>query len=405
MEIKFSLDPYKIIYDTSFKKKIISVIKSIESEKFIEAPADFLNKYDSYYDVIEKHKDVENVVVCGTGANALYLDVLKQFSKKNLIIMDSTSPYKVDEVLKLDKEKTAIVYISRSGNTLEVISLYYLFHNKFKRNIVLANSGQLKKLGTENKDIIIPIRLDLSGRYMFATQVVSIPAYLLGINYKEMLLSAIEIVKSFGDFKREEFKDLDEMNFNKKLKKVDNKALILSIFIFYFYHSKEEQYSTIWATSYDDFLSELPNVFNQLVNESTGKDGSNLLLFHKNAPRAQHELIQRINGGKHNIIPLILTVKESLVDFKFEKGSLLKSKSANDIVNIEAKSTMSAFSELRIPFCHIELTKPTLKEVTRIFMLAQFLAYFLSRFLDVNPFDNPDVDLGKEFARKMLKGL
>ena len=66
---------------------------------------------------------------------------------------------------------------------------------------------------------------------------------------------------------------------------------------------------------------------------------------------------------------------------------------------------MSAFSELRIPFCHIELTKPTLKEVTRIFMLAQFLAYFLSRFLDVNPFDNPDVDLGKEFARKMLKGL
>lgn len=400
MRFNYGIDPYKIIYELKFKKEIIRFLKNLKPELFSKAPYEFLKNYDNYYKELEYAKDVENVVVCGTGANALYMDMMKKFTKKKLIILDSPSPYILEEIFKLNKEKTAIVYISRSGDTLEVISAYHMLHNKFKHNIVLANKGKLKLLALENKDKIIDIRTDLSGRYMFATNIVSIPCYLLGINFKDLLLNAIQAMDLFFKYDIEEFKDIDEKNFNQKLKEIDNPALNITILIYYF--SQTEKIDNIWVTSYDYFLQELPNIFNQLVNESTGKEGSRILLFHKNSPRAQHELIQRVNGGDKNIFPIILTTQKSLIDYEFEDGIGLKGRTANDIINIEAKATMKAYEKLNIGYVNINLDNPTLKEVVKTFILSQCLAYYLSKLLRVNPFDNPDVDLGKEYAREAL---
>ncbi|MHA1342149.1 MAG: hypothetical protein ACTSO2_19435, partial [Promethearchaeota archaeon] len=180
---------------------IAEIEEKIQSEQqkihFFKIPLTYLDTWKEEIKLLEKYKDINNIIVCGTGANAIYLEALKpKFPMdKNIWILDAPDPYILKEVNTLDKKDTICIFISRSGNTLEIISLYSIL-KEFPNKIVIASKGFLKELAEKNKDQIFSIRTDIAGRFMLSTQVVGLPIYLINLDYNKIICGLQSFLKN-----------------------------------------------------------------------------------------------------------------------------------------------------------------------------------------------------------------
>jgi hypothetical protein len=127
-------------------------------------------------------------------------------------------------------------------------------------------------------------------------------------------------------------------------------------------------------------------------------------------------------GGKNDVVSVLFTTdypkeqkgqkmnpKISLTD-KIKKSKFsdeliydLDGISAGDIVNAEAQGTIEGLKQKKRAFCQIHVNDTSLKTVSRLFILLQCTAYYFCLLEGVDPFSNPDVDLGKEKAREIIR--
>ena len=139
--------------ELKYKTKSAQAIKNLK-EKYNSWKLDFLN-VDKLVDiekinnfVKEKKDKYKNVVVLGIGGSALgtkaimqaikwkYYNELskeKRWNNPKLYILDNIDPIEIEELLNLiNLEKTLFIVISKSGSTIETISLFTFFKEKIK---------------------------------------------------------------------------------------------------------------------------------------------------------------------------------------------------------------------------------------------------------------------------------
>jgi glucose-6-phosphate isomerase len=158
--------------------------------------------------------------------------------------------------------------------------------------------------------------------------------------------------------------------------------------------------------NYDERSQDLLNLYQQLVSESLGKKKKGIFPVISNMPRDNHSLMQYyLDGNKNNFFTFFFVNRnsskiknQSLLDTHF----FLKNKNLNDISFAQFVATQKVFSKKKIPFRSFEINKideQTLGELFTFFILETII---LGKAMNINPFNQPAVELIKKETNKIL---
>ena len=351
------LNSFNKNYKYSYKKKI-------------------LNKYENF--------DIINLIGMGgsiLGTEAVY-DFLKFKIKKKINFyndLDSKINFK-------NKKKTLNLIVSKSGNTLETISNFNVILNSQKKNknIVITEKklSFLTELGNKLKADIIEHKNYIGGRYSVLSEVGMLPAELLGLNEKK--------------FKR--------LNYLIKNKYFINQLIYNVNFIFDCV-SNGKKNSVI--LNYDESSNNLFKWYQQLTAESLGKKNKGIFPIISSMPKDNHSLLQLyLDGPKNNFFTFFGILNEKTIKLSnknlFDKFSILKNKNLNQIIKAQRQATQKVFKRKKIPFRSFEILRRNEETVGELFTFFVLETILLGRLMEVNPFDQPSVELIKTETSKLL---
>jgi len=378
----FKVKSFKI----KFKKNFISSIKKeIKNEKNLLFS--FTNKYQqsyskSYLIKLKKKFPIINVIGMGgsiLGSKAIYY-FLRDKIKSKIFFKDSLVSFREN----LNKKKKLNIIISKSGNTLETIVNSNIEIRKKDKNIILTENSQsyIKTLAQKLKAEIVDHKNYIGGRYSVLSEVGMLPAELMGLN----------TIK---------FKRLNYLVNNKKFinSLCENVEKTLSLI-------KKKKLNSI-ILNYDERSENLFLWYQQLISESLGKKSKGILPMISNMPRDNHSLLQLyLDGPKNNFFTFFYVYDKKsnfLTNHIFSKKfEFLKGKKTSDIIYIQKIATQNIFSKKNIPYRNFEIQNRNEEVLGELFCFFVLETILLGRALNVNPFDQPSVELIKKETRRIF---
>ena len=374
----------------NFKKKTNSLdikknLKLILKEKnqVIESlKTSYQNSYESKK--ILKYKKGSNFRVIGMGgsslgANAIY-DFLKKKIKKNFLFFDNLQ----NNTKVKNKKKYTNLIISKSGNTIETIVNANILIKKKDQNIFITEKKNsfLHILANKLKAEIIHHNNYIGGRYSVLSEVGMVPSELMGLNSSK-------------------FKQLNNLIKNKKFMNnlVSNVESIL-------YFSKKKKFNSV-IINYDEESDSLFRGYQQLVAESLGKKKLGILPIISNMPKDNHSVMQLYLDGFQNNFFTFFYVQEKNShkvnnQFIFPTHNYLKNKNLSKITLAQKQATENVFRKKRIPFRSFEIKNRDEKTLGELFCFFILETILLGKSLNLNPYDQPAVELIKTETKNLL---
>ena len=312
------------------------------------------------------------------GTQAIY-NFLKHKIKKKFYFIDNLNPS-----LKRDKKKYLNIVVSKSGNTIETITNLNVLLRKKEKNIFITENKKnyLNLLAQKLKADVIYHNNFIGGRYSVLSEVGMLPSELMGLNPKK-------------------FRQLNSLVNNKKFLN----GLVANVGSILFFLKKKKFNSII--LNYDEKSDNLFKWYQQLVAESLGKKKTGLLPIISSVPKDNHSLMQLYLDGFQNNFFTFFYVNENN-SLKINNNQLLPSKKSllnkdlSAILYAQKNATENVFKKKNIPFRSFEIKvrdEKTLGELFCFFILETIL---LGEALNLNPFDQPAVELIKRETNKLL---
>ncbi|MSY63256.1 MAG: glucose-6-phosphate isomerase, partial [Actinobacteria bacterium] len=146
-------------------------------------------------------KGVTRFVLCGMGGSSLAPEVITNKYKVSLVVLDSTDPEQVSEVVNDSIESTAIIVSSKSGSTVETDSQKRIFEaaftaagiDKTERIVIVTDPGSPMEAAAKADGYrIFNADPTVGGRYSALTAFGLVPSGLAGVDIKGLLEEAIE---------------------------------------------------------------------------------------------------------------------------------------------------------------------------------------------------------------------
>ena len=371
-------------------KKIIQKVNNLKKENLLEKYP-LLNSLTSNYKYSYSKKDLKrikknsNFRLIGMGGSILGAEAIYQFlkhkiKKKFTFINDLNSNSNKQQL----KNKATNIIISKSGNTLETILNSNLVISSKINNIFITENKKsyLQDLAKKLRAEIFEHKNYIGGRYSVLSEVGMLPAEIMGLNEKK--------------FKRFNYL-LKNDNFLNQL--ITNVSAILKFV-------KQGKFNSI-LLNYDKSSENLFKWYQQLVAESLGKKSKGIVPIISNMPKDNHSLLQLyLDGPKKNFFTFFF-VNENNSEKKNNKLILkshnyLKNKSLNKILFAQKVATENIFKKKKIPFRSFEVKKRCEKSIGELFCFFILETILLGRALNVNPFDQPSVELIKKETKRIL---
>jgi glucose-6-phosphate isomerase len=335
--------------------------------------------------IISRFKKYSHIRVIGMGGSILGTeainDFLKNKIKKNFYFINNLQAKK-NSFSK--KEKYINLVISKSGNTLETISnSNVIIKNKDKNIFITENKkSYLHTIARKLKAEIIHHNNFIGGRYSVLSEVGMLPAELMGLNIKK-------------------FKQLNNLIKNKTfldglITNVNNTLYLL----------KQKKFNSI-ILNYDENSENLFKWYQQLIAESLGKKGKGILPIISSMPKDNHSVMQLYLDGPKNNFFTFFYVKEKKSS-KINKNTILNShnylrnKNLGKITWSQKLATEKVFLNRNIPFRSFEINSRDEKTLGELFCFFILETILLGRALNVNPYDQPSVELIKKETKKIL---
>ena len=364
-------------------------------------------------DVNEQKKKSDIIVVIGIGGSYLGARAVTEalnFSRKPSfpeIAFAGNNLNALDLSLlmdKLDKRNYSIVVISKSGTTTEpAIAFRILRQHLIKKygeneaaNRIIAitdkSRGTLKNLSDMCGYPTYIIPDVVGGRFSVLTPVGLLPIALAGYDIEKILEGAGAIAEMCLD---------------------ENQAI----------YSPAYQYAiarnVLYAAGFDieilvnylDNLNYVSEWWKQLYGESEGKDGKGLFPASVSNTTDLHSLGQFIQGGTRKLFETVLqvdrvkydiTVPE--IDGDIDNLNYVAGKSLHQINKIAQKATTSAHLEGGVPNITIAIPQISEYSLGQLIYMFEFACGISGYTIEVNPFDQPDVENYKSKMKKLLKG-
>ena len=315
------------------------------------------------------------------GAEAIY-DFLNHKIKKKFFFFNNLQ--NID--ISISNKKRLNVIISKSGNTLETLSnLHFILNNQNKNNNLIITENKkniLKMVANKLRSDVIDHKNYIGGRYSVLSEVGMIPAELMGLSEKK--------------FKR--------LNYLIKSKKFIN-HLIQNVSSIHSNIIQGKKNSVI--LNYDEKLNNFLKWYQQLSAESLGKNGKGIFPIISTMPKDNHSLLQLyLDGPKNNFFSFFSSREKISTKFhnklKINELKYLNKKNINQIIHAQKQATQNVFNKKKLPFRSFEVinrNEETLGELFTFFILETLM---LSSLLNIDPINQPYVELIKIETKKIL---
>lgn len=319
----------------------------------------------------------DDAVVLGMGGSSLAPEVFahtfpRNKSFCNLHVLDSTHP---DAILALetsiDLPRTLFIVSSKSGTTIEPLSLMNYFWERLQEETespgknFIAISDPKTHLVQEAKARgfrrIFEAAPDVGGRYSALSHFGLVPAALMGVSLPEFLESTALMVQACAA----------------TTPVAKNPALVLGTSIAEFALAGRDKLTFVASRS----LAALPSWIEQLVAESTGKNGRGII------PVVGEPLGLPDSYGPDRVF----VVLRALADQK-----------ANPAPVREQDARLAALEAAGHPV--LRITIPDAFALGQEFFRWEVATAAAGAALGVQPFDQPDVEEAKAFARTAMAG-
>ena len=372
----FKLDKKNI----NTKKILTELLK--EDNKILQSLS--TNYSDSYTKKsLSKYKNFKNIRIIGMGGSSLgtraIYSFLKHKIKKKLIFFDNLETKKIK-----DKKKHLNLIVSKSGNTLETIVNSNIYINKFDQNIFITENKKnyLHVLANKLKSEIVHHNNYIGGRYSVLSEVGMLPADLMGL-------------------KPDHFRQFNLLIKNKRF--LNNLIQNVTATIFFL---KNKKINSI-ILNYDEKAQNLFNWYQQLIAESLGKKGKGLLPVISSLPKDNHSVMQLyLDGFKNNFFTFFYTHENKSLKIKNSKilssQKYLKNRNLSEVIYAQKKATENVFSKKNIPFRSFEIKKRDEKTLGELFCFFILETILIGKSLNLNPYDQPAVELIKLETKRIL---
>ena len=378
-------------------------------ESFLRLPYDG-RMITKVLDLAKKKKtdNLKYVIVVGIGGSNLgakavydaiygFTDITDKNRYPKMIFADTNDSDFISSIKNLIKndiskrDEIMVVVITKSGETTETIanaeviisSLREKFEVYCDRIVAITNHPPHSKFSylAEEKGIEkLEIPEHVGGRYSVFSAAGLFPLALVGIDIKKLLDGAGK----------------------------NNKDAVVSAAILYLNLKDGKEINDLFV-----FHSELESFgkwYKQLIGESLGKNEEmNMLPTVSIGSTDLHSLGQLYLGGPKNRITTFVTSKDDST-IKIEKNReftelvpSISGKTLSQIVDAISEGTKKAYSGEDLPFMEVKLKNISEYSIGQFMQFKMREVLYLGKLLNVNVFDQPDVELYKKETKDILE--
>lgn len=359
-------------------------------------------------------KSFDHMLLLGIGGSALGARALQKafFPQQDqpghegpwLWIADNVCVKTLDAYLqKLPLEKTLVAVVSKSGGTIETISQYFLVRDKLKqdlgdnwnRNLLFVTDkekGFLREQADEFSVRTLEVPDFLGGRYSVLSAVGLLPAMFMGIDYRSLVEGASAVLSPLASA------DLNGSLLG------NHPAFKLACWAS---GLMNEGYNELIFFSYIPQWACFGQWFAQLWAESLGKDGKGSQPFPATGATDQHSVNQMFLDGPRNKGCLFLTCPSLPEGAAFPEDIpdnfyYLKGKSFGELIHAEGLGTKMALSANKVPLVEMQMGDDSEEAAGRLMGLLMAATIFTGWLIEINPIDQPAVEMGKLLAKARL---
>lgn len=306
----------------------------------------------------------QHVVLLGMGGSSLAPEVLAdtfgpQKAFPELLVLDSTVPTVIERIENtIDLDRTLFVVASKSGTTIETISLFDYFYHKYSNGeagehfiVITDPASPLVGLGHRRSvREVFENPPDIGGRYSALSYFGMVPAALIGLDLNRLYESA----------------ECMSLAIERDVPPLSHPALWLATVMGYLGRFGRDKLTIIASPP----LASFGNWIEQLIAESTGKEGRGLL-------------------------PVIGETVGTPADYGDDRL----------FVYLRLDSTLDEAVEALYGGGHpvFTINLPDVYASGGEFLRWEFATAALGQMMGINPFDEPDVALAKRSAKNMLE--
>ncbi len=324
-----------------------------------------LNDLQKYKDFSADAENFKDIVLLGMGGSSLCPEVFSiTFGKQNFHVLDSTVPAQIKTLeSKLDLSNTLFIVASKSGSTLEPNTFKQYFYKRVAETVGEENAGKqfvaitdpgskLEKLAKEeNFRNTFYGEPTVGGRFSALSVFGMIPAAAMGIDVEEFLKNSMEMVHA-----------------SKSHIPSENPAVVLGTILGVCHKHGRDKLTIFTSPEIYDVGAWLE----QLIAESTGKQGVAII------PVDREKILEAEDYDEDRVFVY------------------LKLKGTDDDGLDERIASLEAFGH---PFVKIVLEDKM--NLGQEFFRWEFATAVAGAIMEINPFNQPDVESAKIEARKL----
>jgi glucose-6-phosphate isomerase len=355
--------------------------------------------------ITKKHIVVLGIGGSSLGARAIYEFLLPSNNyNRNLLFLETIDPLKINHCLKsVDLNNAQFVIISKSGDTIETISLFKYLNTLIEINssnctIISEARSTLTQFANDNNITVFDLAENIGGRFSVFSVVGLVPLAMVGVDIDNLLNGCKCVLGSFfeqGDY----YKPI----IRKARFLVENKARFNINAIF----------------SYSSSLESFNKWYVQLWAESLGKININgtrqaLTPIALVGPVDQHSFLQLIMEGVRDKTVTFIKIDDLKDNTNIPKAETNKfdilgleyveDLSFNELLNKQADATIKSVEAQKDIPCDV-ITISTIDEynIAKLMFSYQLMVSTIGQFLQINTYDQPGVEHGKIFLKESLK--
>jgi glucose-6-phosphate isomerase len=365
-----------------------------------------------------------DVVVLGIGGSALgpialrtalcapqwnLLDDAARGGQPRLHVLDNVDPANISALLaRLDLRHSLFIVTSKSGGTAETMAQYLIVRARLAASLSDAEAkdrlvfvtdpekGALRAIARTEGVATLDIPSNVGGRFSVMTPVGILPAALVGIDTGELLAGAADMRTrcASGDIKNN----------------------IAGTFAALQHIADERHGRHIHVLMpYSDALRDMADWFVQLWAESLGKHrsagdpGFGPTPLGALGATDQHSKVQLFMEGPGDKTVTFISVDEGAADVEIPRLhqdipelAYLGGHHLGELLDIERRATAGALARRGRPNMTLSLERVDAWHVGALLMFLEIATAYAGRLYGVNAFDQPGVELGKQFTYAML---
>jgi glucose-6-phosphate isomerase len=400
-----------------YSKNFYQIKSNSEIFERIKAERENVGYYNlPYQDTVEikdyaKSITKKYIIVLGIGGSSLGARAIYEFLlpssdfNKNLLFLETIDPLKIKQCLKkVDLNDTQFVIISKSGNTIETISLLKYLNSLVEINsnnctIVSEAKSGLTKFANDNNIKTFDLPENVGGRFSVFSTVGLVPLAMVGMDIDNLLNGCKRVSDSF--FEQGAY-----------YKPIIRKARFLV--------ENKTRFNINTVFSYSSALEGFNKWYVQLWAESLGKININgtrqaLTPVALVGPVDQHSFLQLIMEGVRDKTVTFIKIDDlkddaaipKSADDKFTDLGLdhVDGLSFNELLNKQADATIESVEAQQDIPCDV-VTIRTVDEynIAKLMFSYQLLVSAIGQFLQIDTYDQPGVESGKIILKQSLEG-